>query len=134
MLFVLEGDVGQFQLAITFHENLLWAVDQNIVDRVVLQQGFQRAKTRHLEIQILVQGLAFLAVQHDPHGFQSFGGNRVDFLTQIHLGRLFKGGEVQVVQQGLVQLQLDLGHALFALFLFVLRHSFGGLGRHGPHQ
>jgi len=61
--------IGQFQLAVAFHENLLRAVDQNIVDRVILEQGFQRTKARHLEEQILAEGLAFFTAEDDTHFF-----------------------------------------------------------------
>ena len=72
MLFVFEGDVAQLQLTGTFDEHLLRAVDQNIVDRLILQQGFQRTEAGDLVIEVLVQGRAILAVQDDAFGLGGF--------------------------------------------------------------
>jgi hypothetical protein len=48
VLLVLEGDVGELELARPFHEDLLGAVDQDIVDRVVLEKRLQRTEAPHL--------------------------------------------------------------------------------------
>jgi hypothetical protein len=71
--FVAEGDIGQRQLATAFHENAPGPVDQNIVDRFVFQQRFQRPKTHDLVIQFLKQGGAVFLVQRDRHLVQRFG-------------------------------------------------------------
>ena len=130
MAFVLEGDVGQFQLAVAFDKNLLRAVDQNIVDGVVFQQRFKRAEAFDLVVQLLVQRMAFVAVQNDAAFLQEFGCDCADFVAQVLFRRGFQRGQVQTVQQGAVQFQLDLAHTLFAFaFLFNRRNGRGGDGR-----
>ena len=126
--FVLEGDVGQFQLARAFHEDLLRAVDQNIVDRLILEQGFERTEAHHLVKQFLVQDLTVLAVEDDVLFLKEFRRNRLDFLTQIVFGRGFQRREVQVVEQGAVQFEFDLAHPLFFLALLIHRQDRGGTG------
>ncbi len=117
--FVLEGDVGQLQLAGAFDEDLMRAVDQDIVDRVVLQQRLQRAEAGDLVVELLVQRLPFLAVQHHGHLFQRLAGDRGDLGPQVGFGGLVQRREVQVVQKPLVQLDLDLAQPLLALALLV---------------
>ena len=102
VLFVLKGDVGQLQFTCTFHENLFRTVHENIVHGVVFQKRLKRAKARHFVIQILAELKPLFTVQNQTFFFESFRGNRVDFLTQIALGRFFERREVQVVQQRLV--------------------------------
>lgn len=43
--FILEGDVGQLQLARAFHKDPVRPVDQNIVDRFVLEQRLQAGQS-----------------------------------------------------------------------------------------
>ena len=46
VLFILEGDVAELQLAAAFDEDALRPVDENIVDRLVLQQRFKRTEAK----------------------------------------------------------------------------------------
>ena len=124
--FVLEGDVGQGQLAVAFDEDALGAVDQNIVDGFVFQQGFQRTQTHHLVKEVLVQGGAVFLVQRDRHFVQRFGDDGGDFDLEVAFGGAFKGGEVKVFQKALVQFDLQLAELFLALAVLVDCCNLGG--------
>jgi hypothetical protein len=78
VLLVLEGRVGELQLARAFDEDLLRAVHEDVVDRVVLQERLERAKARHLVEEVLVELLALLAVEDDRHLLERLGRDRDD--------------------------------------------------------
>jgi hypothetical protein len=83
--FILEGDVGQFQLAAALHEDTLRAVDQDVVDRIVLQQRLQRSKPLYLEEEVLVELQPLLAGQDDVHLGQRLGRDGRDLRAQFRL-------------------------------------------------
>jgi hypothetical protein len=41
MLFIFKSDIAEHQLAVTFYKDLMRAIDQNIVNSVIFQQGFK---------------------------------------------------------------------------------------------
>jgi len=51
-----------------------------------------------------MKGLAFFLGQDDRHFFQALGADGDDFGLQVRLRRVFKRGEVEVVEQAVVQL------------------------------
>ena len=69
---IVEGDVGHFQLAGPFDEDLLWAIDQNIVDGVVLKKRFKGPEPRHFVIKFLVQRRPVIPVEHNAALFEQF--------------------------------------------------------------
>ncbi|OIQ68464.1 hypothetical protein GALL_499450 [mine drainage metagenome] len=130
MTFVFEGDVGQFELAVAFNEDALWAVYQNIVDGFVFQQGLQRAEAHDLVIKLLVDGDAIVLVEDDVHFVQRFACDGGDFGAQAGFGRGFKRGQIEAVQQTFVQFELDVAQAIAPLAVLVhgngLRRRFRG--------
>ena len=123
MAFVFECGVGQFQLTGPFNEDLLRAVHENIVDRVVLQKRFKRTKAGHFVIKVLIQRLTLFAVQNNAHFVERFAGNGDDLGAEIVFRGGFQRAEVEVVQKTLVQLKLDLAEPLFAFLFLVDRRS-----------
>jgi hypothetical protein len=83
VLLVLEGRVAERELARALDEDLLRAVHQDVVDRVVLKERFERAEARHLVEEVLVELLALLPVEDDRHLFQRFGRDRDDLGAQV---------------------------------------------------
>ena len=58
MLVVFERQAGQFQLAGALDVNLIEAIDQNVGDGVVLEQGFERTEAEDLVEDLAGQALA----------------------------------------------------------------------------
>ena len=63
MALVLELHRGRLEHAVLLDEDLLVAVDQDVGDRRVLEQGLERAQAQHLVEQLLDQEVELLGVE-----------------------------------------------------------------------
>ena len=122
MLFILEGDVAEFELARAFDKDLVRAIDENIVDRVILEQGFKRTEALDLVIEFLGELRTVLAVEDDAFFFENLAGNRADFGPQVGFGGRIERGQIEVIEHCAVQFDLDLADPLFALAFLVHAH------------
>ena len=123
MSIVLETQTGGLELARPFHINLVVAVDQNIGDGGVLEQGFQRAQAEDF-IQNLARKTLPLG-ETEGHGLAV---HRVPDEQQNFFARRVAGGapqflQVEAVQDLAVQIGLDL-LVLGSLEGLQIRHTF----------
>ena len=77
------------QLARAFDNELRGPVDQNFVDRGVLEQGLEGPEARDFVKEFLVEGLPVLAVEDDVLFLEHLAGDRDDLLAQVLFGGVF---------------------------------------------
>ncbi len=121
VLLVLEGHVRERQLSGPLDEDAVRAVDQDVVDVVVLQQRLERAQAGDLVVELGGERGALLAAQDDVHLAQRLGGDVGDLGAQVLLGRGLERGEVELVQQAPVEVELELAETLPAALVLVRR-------------
>src|ERR1700745_637265 len=97
MRLVLEVDRGLFELAEPFYKALLVRVDQNIRNRRVLEQRFDRAKANHLIDEILYESLQLALVERNLLVPNVLGNVRTQFLNQLRPRHPLKSCEVELV-------------------------------------
>ena len=109
MTLVLEDHRRQLQSAAALDEDLPVGVDQDVVDRGILQQRLERAEADHL-VDDVVGDLHLLAlIQLHPLGLEQLGDQASDLLPERLERQLLDRGEVDLFQQALMQPHLDLG-------------------------
>ncbi len=65
---IFEAHIGGFQLAETFDIDLLVRVDQDVRNRGVLEQRFQRTETQHFMEDFGIKFLAFKGIERQRVG------------------------------------------------------------------
>ena len=120
---VLEAQAGGLELARAFHVDLVVAVDQNVGDGGVLEQGLERAQAEDLIQNFARQ--AFALGEAERHGLAV---DRVPDQQQNFFARGVAGGASQFLQVEAVEdLAMQVGLDLLVLGSFEglqIRHTF----------
>ena len=114
VLVVFEGQAGQFQLAGALDVNLVEAVDENIGDGVILQQGFERAQAEYFVQDFARQPLALGKAEGNNLAVDRVADEDENFFA----GRV-AGGAAQFFQVEAVE-NLAMQVCLYLLVLAVL--------------
>ena len=85
--------------------DLIGAVDQDVVDRVILQQRLDGPQAHHLVINRGTQGIEFPGIQRHALGAGKFGDLAQHLAAQFGLVQLVQLGQIQLVDQLGVQAQ-----------------------------
>ena len=115
MFVVAELDVGLFQLAAAFDVDLVRAVDQDIADRRVLEQHFQRAEAEGLVEHLVDEALAFHAVEQRVFGVAQAFDDQADFAAQRVAGQVADARQVELVDELAVDDPFEFFEALAGL-------------------
>src|SRR4051812_25253796 len=99
-----------------------WPFDQDVGDRRILEQGFERAETRHLVHDLGDEEVELPGVEGEALGDDPLGDDAVDLAAQLVGRQLLERGEVELLDQAPVQAHLGVQQ------LLVRR---GGRRRHG---
>ena len=99
VIVVAEVDRRQFQLAAPLHINLEGAVDQDVIDRVVLEQRLNRSQPDHFVVDRGPERLQFLGVERHALGAGELGDLAQDLATEFHFLQLVQLGQVQFIDQ-----------------------------------
>ena len=86
-------------LAAPFHVDALRTVDQDVADRVVLEQHFQRSQAERLVEHLLDQPLAFVAVEQRVFGVAQMLDDQADLAAQHVAFQFADFGQVQLVDE-----------------------------------
>src|SRR5579872_464990 len=111
---VAEADGREFELAVPLDVDLERPVDQDVGDRVVLQQGLDRPQTHHLVEDVGAQFLEFGAVQRQPLLAGEVADQLAHLAAHLLLVELVELREVDLVDQPRVQLEARIQKAVFA--------------------
>ena len=118
---VAELDAGLFQLAAALDIDVLRPVDQDIADRMVLEQHLERPQAERFVEHFLDQPLALAAVEERLFGVAQVLDDQADFAAEHVALQLADAVQVELIDQLVVDLALELVE-LFGL---------GGVGRAG---
>ena len=103
--FILEMDLGLLQLPEALDVAALMRVDENVGDRRVLQQRFERAIARHLGDDLIRENVELFLIER-----QAFAANVVADISSNLLCKfvrqLLQRRQIEFVDDALVQLQL----------------------------
>ena len=99
MVVVAKLDVGLFQFAAPFHENLVRAVDQNITDRRVLEEHLQRPKAEGFVEHLIDQALSLHAVQKRIFGIAQPLDHQADLFTEGIAFQVADARQVELIHQ-----------------------------------
>src|SRR5208283_670180 len=108
VLIVLELDVGGVKLAAFFNVNLAVSVDQDVGDFIIPQKRLQRPKTQQLVLDLLDQVILVDVGEQASLVVQNGGDRRGDFLRRERRLEAFKPGNVQHLEQPVVDRKLEL--------------------------
>ncbi len=122
MRLVLEQRRHRLEHAAALDEDVLVAVDQDVGDRRVLEQGLERAETRHLVHDLGDEEVELPGVEGEALGDDPLRDDAVDLAAQLVGRQLLERGEVELLDQAPVQAHLGVEE------LLVRR---GGRRRHG---
>ncbi len=112
MPLVAEPHGGAFEEAPPLDEHVIRAVHQDIADRRIGQQRLERAEAQNLVEQVLDQKLKYRG-GHDPSAILKIaGGECGDLAAQVRAAHLVDDGEVQLLEQQVVQRALERGLSL----------------------
>ena len=115
MIVVAELDVGLFQLAAALDVDLVRPVDQDIADRRVLEQHFQRPEAEGLVEHLVDEALAFHAVEQRVFGVAQAFDDQADFAAQRVAGQVADARQVELVDQFAVDEAFEFLEALVGL-------------------
>ncbi|MND78670.1 hypothetical protein D3C80_703870 [compost metagenome] len=99
---VLEPHVRQFELPQAFDIDRRMGVDQDVVDRVVGEQGLERPKAQEFVQNIVDQDVGLRRRQQAFFLGQQARDHAVHLIAQLFARRALQGAEVQQIQQLLV--------------------------------
>ncbi len=125
---VAEHDAGFFHLAAAFDVDVLWAVDQDIADRMVLEQHLERAEAEGFIEHFLDEPVAFAAVEEVILGIAEVLDDQADFAAEHVALKFADSRQVKLVHQLGVDASLE-RFEVAALVLFARaerRCGFGG--------
>src|SRR5208282_1436961 len=108
MLIVLELDVGGVKLAAFFDVNLAVPVDQDVGDFIIPQKRLQRPESQQLVLDLLDQVILVDVGEQASLVVQNGGDGGGDFLRRECRLEAFKPGNVQHLEQPVVDRKLDL--------------------------
>ena len=100
---VLERDVRLLQLAVPLDEAVLVTVDQDVVDRGVLEQRLERAKPDHLVDDVVDQRLEFRAIDGKPLLAGLFENEIMHLAAHLVLRQTLERDEVDLLDKHAVQ-------------------------------
>ena len=103
MRFILERNMHLLQLAMPFDETVLVAVDQNIVDRRILQQRLKRAEADHLVDDVVDQRVEFGAIDRQAFLTRLFQNEIMHLPAHLVARQTFKRDQVDLFDQHPVQ-------------------------------
>src|SRR5215212_6939721 len=106
MRLVLEQRRHRLEHAATLDEDVLVAVDQDVGDRRVLEQGLERAETRHLVHDLGDEEVELPGVEGEALGDDPLRDDAVDLAAQLVGRQLLERGEVELLDQAPVQAHL----------------------------
>ena len=96
---VAERDVGLLHLAAAFDIDVLRAVDQDVADRRVLEQHFQRPEAERLVEHFVDQPLALVAIEQRVFGVAQVLDDQADLAAQHVAFQLADARQVELVDQ-----------------------------------
>ena len=131
MRFVLEMDLRLFELAEALHEAFFVGVDQDVVDGRILEQRLDRPESYHLVDDFFRECRCSLWLR-DSRSFQIFAHIGTNLMDQVLARQLLQGGEIELIDDPRVQLELlvESRRPLRNQFVIVLR----GRGRAHAHS
>src|SRR5208282_2998179 len=100
--------VGGVKLAAFFNVNLAVSVDQDVGDFIIPQKRLQRPKTQQLVLDLLDQVILVDVGEQASLVVQNGGDRRGDFLRRERRLEAFKPGNVQHLEQPVVDRKLEL--------------------------
>ena len=100
------GDL--FHPAAAFHVNVLGAVDQNIADRLILEQHFERAEAERLVEHFFDQPLALGAIEERFFGVAQVLDHQANLAAQHVALQIAHAREVELVDELVVNPPLEL--------------------------
>ena len=106
MRLILEMNGGLLQFSETLDETLFVRIDEDVVDRRILQKGFDRAEADHLVDNFLCKCLGFLLIERQPLGADIIIQVGAHFPYKVLAWKLFKRGEIEFIDDAGVELEL----------------------------
>ncbi len=107
MRLILELHIGDLEQTTLFYENLFRPIDQNVGNRLIIDQDLKRAKAHHLIIEVFDQPIPFRAADGHTLRWNQRFEDRSDLGLNIGLRGLHQRGKVQDFQQLLMCLLPD---------------------------
>jgi hypothetical protein len=104
MFLVGERDWRAFQPAVALDVDCVMAIDEDVRDRWVLHQRFERPEPERLIEHLVDQPLALLAVDQRRAALAQFIGNPADFESQLFLAHAGEGRQIHVHHQLAMQM------------------------------
>ncbi len=123
---VLEAHRRRLEHAVALDEHAVVAVDQDVGDRRVLEQRLERPEAEQFVEHVVDQLLALGMVERVVLLGQLLEDDVADFVLDLLARHGFERGQVDEVEQALVQLDLEVGVQL------VLGEGAGIAGRYQP--
>src|SRR5271165_2661444 len=108
MRLVPEMDLGFLEPAGPFDKTAFVRVDQDIRDGRILQQWLDRPVARHFVDDLAREEVQLLLVERQAFGARIISYIGADLPGDLVGRKLLEGGEVELVNDSLVQLELDL--------------------------
>jgi hypothetical protein len=106
MRLVLEAHAGRLEHAVPFDIDAFVAVDENIVDALVLEQRLERAQPRHLVEDFRNEVVELLGVERQPLDQHVLRNQLLDVAAHFLFRQLFQGRKVDLLDQPAVQAHL----------------------------
>ena len=124
MRLVLEAHAGRLQNPLPLDIDAFVAVDQDVVDRLILEQGLERAEARHLVENFRDEIVELLGVERQPLDQDILRHELLNVIADFLLGELFQRRQIDLLDQPAVQAHLGVEQ-------LVGQQRIGGGGRRG---
>ena len=121
MRLILEARAGELETAGALDIDLPVRIDEDVVDGIVLEQGFDRSEPHHLVQDVIDELRQFLRIENDAFVGHMLGHEVMDLRAQFLLGHLVDGREIDLIDQPAMNSELGRQQPAF----LGLRFNFG---------
>ena len=103
MRLILEAHAGRLEHAAALDVDAFMAVDEDVVDGLVLEQRFERTEAGHLIENFRYEIVEFLSVKREPLGQDVLRHQLLDVAADFVFGKFFQRRQIDLLDQPAMQ-------------------------------
>ncbi len=136
MRLILKAHAGRLQHALALDIDAFVAVDQDVVDGLILEQGFERAQARHLVENFRDEVVELLGIERQPLDQHILRDQLLHVAADFFFRQLFQRRQIGLFDQAAVQPHFGVQELVGEQRIIGSRRDWlgGGFRQHGPRH